>query len=257
MTAVLLTTTFVGVTAIHAEVPMKKVNITVENGSHASFVYVYAKSHGTKIGNVKVKAGGKEKLSGTIAANAIPISWDAKATKSGSSCQSGDAALIPDGSDFKATIKVTDCTDPKPPEPKKTVDKKTEDKKTEPKKTSDKKNEPKKDDRTIADKNGGILALVDVEFRNTMAFPVNVFVFDQNLTTLAKGYDAKQLDQAIAAGDKKTFRLVLDPKDKSVNGTISVLNMNSNNNCADKLSFGTKTRTIFIVRGGTKGCTWR
>ena len=75
----------------------------------------------------------------------------------GSSCQSGDAALIPDGSDFKATIKVTDCTDPKPPEPKKTVDKKTEDKKTEPKKTSDKKtsdkkNEPKKDDRTIADK---------------------------------------------------------------------------------------------------------
>ena len=49
MTAVLLTTTFVGVTAIHAEVPMKKVNITVENGSHASFVYVYANSTAQKL----------------------------------------------------------------------------------------------------------------------------------------------------------------------------------------------------------------
>ena len=214
--AILLTTTLVGVTAIHAEQPPKTVMITVKNHSHAAIVFVNVTSQGhTLVSNQPVTVVILRTFEAAIAPNANRISWYATATKTGSTCHNGDANVTADGKAWKATIEVTACSDPKPTGAKKD-------------------------------------AKVDVEFTNAMAFPVEVLVGDlesKDTSASQKISIGSKATFKLVADAKGEVSAAVDIGEFMGTGK-------SDRSCGVKLPLATTKRTVRIVTrpGTTNGC---
>jgi hypothetical protein len=131
--AILVATTFIGVTALHAD-EKKKVTVTIENKTSATVTVTVT---GTQLKDYPVHSGNSPRPDINIDSKATSISWEAS-TSSKKKCDSGSATVTSNTSTSntsKITINSPNCVD-KPTETKKPAEAKPiEAKKDETKKT--------------------------------------------------------------------------------------------------------------------------